>query len=92
MAQSIRPTNHVRNCCLGSVWGQMKPFIGLRYRVVGILHEYLGPARLPGRSRNAHVFLRNEWRPDALGQLPVTSVEESAVDDKVTKTEIRGRR
>jgi hypothetical protein len=69
----------------------MKLFIGLRYRVEGILHEYLGPARLPGRSEIAHVFLRNEWRPDTPGQLPLTLVEESTVDELVTKARIRGR-
>lgn len=68
----------------------MKLFIGLRYRVAGILHEYLGPARLPGGSEIAHVFLRNEWRPDTPGQLPLTLVEESTVDELVTKTGIRG--
>jgi hypothetical protein len=70
---------------------QMKLFIGLRYRVEGILHEYLGPARLPGGSEIAHVFLRNEWRPDTPGQLPLTLVEESTVDELVTKTRIGGR-
>lgn len=69
----------------------MKLFIGLRYRVEGILHEYLGPARLPGGSEIAHVFLRNEWRPDTSGQLPLTLVEESTVDELVTNTRIRGR-
>lgn len=69
----------------------MKLFVGLRYRVEGILHEYLGPARLPG-GEIAHVFLRNEWRPDTQGQLPLTLVEESTVDEVVTKTRIRGRR
>lgn len=70
----------------------MKLFIGLRYRVGGILHEYLGPARLPGGSDIAHVFLRNEWRPNDPGQLPLTLVEESTVDELVMKTRIRGRR
>lgn len=70
----------------------MKLFVGLRYRVEGVLHEYLGPAQLPGGSEIAHVFLRNEWRPDTLGQLPLTLVEESTVDEVVTKTRIRGRR
>jgi len=70
----------------------MKLLIGLRYRVEGILHEYLGPACLPGGSDIAHVFLRNEWRPNTPGQLPITLVEESTVDDVVTKTRIRGRR
>lgn len=73
-----------------AVRAQMKLFIGLRYRVEGILHEYLGPARLPGGSEIAHVFLRNEWRPDSAGQLPLTLVEESTVDALVTKTGIRG--
>lgn len=70
----------------------MKLLIGLRYRVEGILHEYLGPARLPGGSAIAHVFLRNEWRPDTPGQLPLTLVVESTVDEVVTTTRIRGRR
>ena len=70
----------------------MKLLIGLRYRVEGILHEYLGPARLPGGSDIAHVFLRNEWRPNTPGQLPITLVEELKVDDVVTKTRISGRR
>jgi hypothetical protein len=69
----------------------MKLFIGLRYRVGGILHEYLGPARLPGGSDIAHVFLRNEWRPNTPDQLPLTLVEESKVEESVTKTRIRGR-
>jgi len=71
---------------------QMNLFIGLRYRVEGILHEYLGPARLPGGSDIAHVFLRNEWRPNTPGQLPLTLVEESTIDEVVTRTRIRGRR
>ena len=70
----------------------MKLLVGLRYRVEGILHEYLGPARLPGGSDIAHVFLRNEWRPNTPGQLPLTIVEESAVDKSVIKTRIEGRR
>ena len=70
----------------------MKLLIGLRYRVEGILHEYLGTARLPGGSEIAHVFLRNEWRPHTPDQLPLTLVEESTVDEVVTKTRIRGRR
>jgi hypothetical protein len=70
----------------------MKLLIGLRYRVEGILHEYLGPARLPGGSDIAHVFLRNEWRPNTPGQLPITLVEELKVDDVVAKTRISGRR
>lgn len=70
----------------------MRLWVGLRYRVEGILHEYLGPARLPGGSDIAHVFLRNEWRPDTPGQLPLTLVKESEVDEAVTKTQIKGRR
>lgn len=68
----------------------LKLLVGLRYRVEGILHEYLGPARLPGRSDIAHVFLRNEWRPNTAGQLPITLVGETEVDRLVTKTRIRG--
>jgi hypothetical protein len=70
----------------------MQLLIGLRYRVEGILHEYLGPARLPGESGIAHVFLRNEWRPNTPGQLPLTLVEASAVEAVVTKTRIGGSR
>lgn len=66
----------------------MRLLIGLRYRVEGILHEYLGPARLPDGSKLAHVFLRNEWRPNTPGQLPLTLVAEDDVDDAVTKTRI----
>lgn len=68
----------------------MKLFIGVRYRVAGILHEYLGPAHLPGGSDIAHVFLRNEWRPNTSGQLPLTLVAEATVEEMVTKTRIRG--
>lgn len=70
----------------------MRLLIGLRYRVEGILHEYLGPARLPGGSELAHVFLRNEWRPNTPGQLPLTIVAEPEVDDTVSKTKVKGRR
>jgi hypothetical protein len=70
----------------------MQLLIGLRYRVEGILHEYLGPARLPGESGIAHVFLRNEWRPNTPDQLPLTLVEASAVEAVVTKTRIGGSR
>lgn len=66
----------------------MRLLIGLRYRVEGILHEYLGPARLPDGSGLAHVFLRNEWRPNTSGQLPLTLVAEDDVDDAVTKSKI----
>lgn len=66
----------------------MRLLIGLRYRVEGILHEYLGPALLPDSSKVAHVFLRNEWRSSTPGQLPLTLVEEDDVDDAVTKTKI----
>jgi len=75
---------------IGGISISMRLFIGLRYRVEGVLHEYLGPARLPGESALAHVFLRNEWRPDTPGQLPLTLVEESEVDMAVTKTRIGG--
>lgn len=66
----------------------MRLLIGLRYRVEGILHEYLGPARLPDGSKLAHVFLRNEWRPNTPSQLPLTLVAEDDVDEAVTKTRI----
>lgn len=74
------------------IGGPVKLFIGLRYRVHGILHEYLGPARLSGESDIVHVFLRNEWRPDTRDQLPLTLVKQSAVDDSVTRTKIKERR
>lgn len=64
--------------------------VGLRYRVSGILHEYLGPARLPDEAETVHVFLRNEWRPDTPGQLPLTLVAGAAVRQSVTKTGIGG--
>lgn len=70
----------------------VKLLIGLRYRVEGVLHEYLGPARLPDGSRIGHVFLRNEWRPNTPHQLPLTLVDELRLDDKVTQTKIRERR
>jgi hypothetical protein len=70
----------------------MQLLIGLRYRVDGILHEYLGRAFLPGSDRIAHVFLRNEWRPDTPDQLPLTLVDDSQADEMVTPTRIRGRR
>ncbi|MDF1597895.1 MAG: hypothetical protein P1T08_17585 [Acidimicrobiia bacterium] len=60
--------------------------IGVRYRVSGILHEYLGPAHLPDEEALAHVFLRNEWRPNTPGQLPLTLVRDTAVNQSVTKT------
>jgi hypothetical protein len=65
--------------------------IGLRYRVDGILHEYLGRASLPGSDSIAHVFIRNEWRPDTPNQLPLTLVEDSHAGDMVTPTRIGGR-
>lgn len=69
----------------------MRLLIGLRYRVEGILHEYLGTAQLPNDSGLAHVFLRNEWRPNTPGQLPLTLVAEDDVADAVTKTRIERR-
>jgi hypothetical protein len=68
----------------------LKLLIGLRYRVEGILHEYLGTALLPEGSAVAHVFLRNEWRPDTPGQHPLTLVDEATVEQTVTKTQIGG--
>lgn len=56
----------------------------------GVLHEYLGPARLPERSDIVHVFLRNEWRPNTPDQLPLTLVYESDLASSVTKTRIGG--
>ncbi len=58
--------------------------IGLRYRVDGILHEYLGTAYLPDGESVAHVFLRNEWRPDTQGRPPLTLVDDKVVDESVT--------
>ena len=66
----------------------MNLHVGLRYKVDGVLHEYLGPARLPRGTEIVHVFLRNEWRPDTPGQLPLTLIEDPEVDDVVTKTRI----
>jgi hypothetical protein len=66
--------------------------IGLRYRVDGILHEYLGQAFLPHSDTIAHVFLRNEWRPDTPDQLPLTIVEDSEIEETVTSTRMKGRR
>ena len=66
--------------------------IDLRYRVGGILHEYLGQAFLPGSDSIAHVFLRNEWRPDTPNQLPLTLVEDSQAEEMVPPTRIRERR
>lgn len=67
----------------------MRLLIGLRYRVEGVLHEYLGSARLPDGSGIAHVFLRNEWRPDTPDQLPLTLVADGNVDESVSKTKMR---
>ncbi len=64
--------------------------VGIRYRVSGILHEYLGPAHLHGEAEKVHVFLRNEWRPDTPDQLPLTLVPGPAVGQSVTKTGIGG--
>jgi hypothetical protein len=66
--------------------------IGLRYRVNGILHEYLGEAVLPHSNTTAHVFLRNEWRPNTPDQLPLTIVRTSDVGKTVTPTRHKGRR
>jgi len=64
--------------------------IGLRYRVGGILHEYLGEALLPDESGVAHVFLRNEWRPNTAQQLPLTLIREDDVELTVERTRIGG--
>lgn len=66
--------------------------IGLRYRVDGILHEDLGRSILPGSDSIAHVFIRNEWRPDTPDQLPLTLVEDSHAEELVTPTRIGGQR
>jgi hypothetical protein len=58
--------------------------IGLRYRVDGVLHEDLGTAYLPDGESVAHVFLRNEWRPDTGGLLPLTLVDDKVVDESVS--------
>lgn len=68
---------------------RVRLFIGIRYRVDGVLHEYLGPARLPGESDIAHVFMRNEWLPDTPGQLTLTLVADQDVDEMVTPTGIK---
>jgi hypothetical protein len=63
--------------------------IGLRYRVNGILHEYLGEALLPDGDEVGHVFLRNEWRPNTPNQLPLTIVAQPQVGQAVIKTRKR---
>jgi hypothetical protein len=70
----------------------MQLLIGLRYRVDGILHEYLGQAALPRSDALAHVFLRNEWRPNTPDQLPLTIVVDSDVEETVIPTRQKGRR
>jgi len=82
------PTNQRR----GGVTTSKKLIIGLRYRVSGTLHEYLGEARLPSGEGLAHVFLRNEWRPNTSDQLPLTIVVDDAVDELVTSTRLRRSR
>lgn len=72
----------------GGVTKSKKLTIGLRYRVNGILHEYLGEAGLPSGGGLAHVFLRNEWRPNTPDQLPLTIVDDDAVEELVTSTRI----
>jgi hypothetical protein len=62
----------------------------MRYFVDGILHEYLGVARLPGGEGIAHVFLLNEWRPDSAGRLPLALVDEGGLGESVADTEIEG--
>ena len=58
----------------------------------GVLHEYLGAARLPGERQVVHVFLRNEWRPSTVDQLPLTLVSEATLKQSVEKTGIGGHR
>ena len=70
----------------------MRLLIGLRYRVDGILHEYLGEAVLPHANTTAHVFLRNEWRPNTPDQLPLTIVRTSDIEEAVTPTRHKRRR
>ncbi|MEX0796942.1 MAG: hypothetical protein WD274_09630 [Acidimicrobiia bacterium] len=58
----------------------------------GILHEYLGEARLPDEGQVVHVFLRNEWRPYIVDQLPLTLVSEATLEQSVEKTGIGGQK
>jgi hypothetical protein len=57
---------------------------GARYRVDGVLHEYLGEAMVPDAGRKGHVFLRSEWRPFIEDQLPLTIVNSQDVDRLVS--------
>lgn len=70
----------------------MQLLIGLRYRVDGILHEYLGEAVLPHSDTTVHVFLRNEWRPNTPDQHPLMIVVDSDVEETVTPTRQKGCR
>lgn len=70
----------------------MQLLTGLRYRVDAILHEYLGEAVLPHSDTTAHVFLRNEWRPNTPDQLPLTIAVDSGVEETVTPTRQKSRR
>lgn len=70
----------------------MQLLTGMRDRVDGILHDYLGEAVLSHSDTTAHVFLRNEWWPNTPDQLPLTIVGDSGVEETVTPTRQKGRR
>jgi len=74
----------------GAITTAKNLIIGLRYRVGGILHEYIGDALLPDGTGVAHVFLRNEWRPNTAHQLPLTLIREDDVELSVEKSRIGG--
>lgn len=57
-----------------------------RYRVNGILHEYLGKALSPDHQSTVHVFRRNEWRPNTPDQFPLTIVLDADIDHTVAPT------
>ena len=56
-----------------------------RYRVHGILHDYVGSALLPDSHRMVRVFCRAEWRPNTDDQLAFTLVDDTAIPNSVTR-------
>jgi hypothetical protein len=50
--------------------------VGQSCRVAGVLHSYLGPARLQGEFELLYAFSRREWRPHRPDQVPVTLVRQ----------------
>lgn len=59
--------------------------VGSRYRVDGVMHDYLGPALSPGDGGRVHAFRRREWRPDTPDQLLITLVPDASVALSVTR-------